>query len=48
MLDIDLFKSVNDRYVHVVGDEILQLVANTLSGNLLIMTLSLDGVERSF
>jgi diguanylate cyclase (GGDEF)-like protein len=34
MLDNDLFKNVNDRYGHVVGDEIRRLVANTLSGNL--------------
>lgn len=34
MLDIDSFKSVNDTYGHVVGDQILQEVAKDLVSNL--------------
>ncbi len=34
MADIDWFKSVNDRYGHAVGDEILQEFAALLAGNI--------------
>ncbi|MBD2103606.1 diguanylate cyclase [Leptolyngbya sp. FACHB-261] len=34
MLDVDLFKSINDRYGHLAGDRALQLLANRLQNNL--------------
>ncbi len=34
MADIDLFKSVNDRYGHAVGDQVIQFVAATLKSAL--------------
>lgn len=34
MLDIDFFKSYNDRYGHAEGDEIIKKVANTFKDNI--------------
>ncbi|AWI03037.1 sensor domain-containing diguanylate cyclase [Clostridium drakei] len=33
MIDIDFFKSYNDRYGHTSGDEIIKMVANTFKDN---------------
>jgi diguanylate cyclase (GGDEF)-like protein len=34
LLDIDLFKNVNDRYGHIVGDEVLRQLASELRNNI--------------
>ncbi len=42
MLDVDHFKSVNDRFGHAVGDRALKLITDTLRGN----TRAFDSLAR--